>query len=48
MKISTLSLGASALLLVLASLMAATLLWTSNQRQQLEFQTSELNRLQQH
>ncbi|MCL2917251.1 methyl-accepting chemotaxis protein [Shewanella litorisediminis] len=47
MKISTLSLGASALLLVLASLMAATLLWTSDQRQQLEFQTSELNRLQQ-
>ncbi|WP_338590631.1 methyl-accepting chemotaxis protein [Shewanella khirikhana] len=47
MKISTLSLGASALLLVLASLMTATLLWTSKQRAQLEDHSNRIATLQQ-
>ncbi|WP_372870020.1 methyl-accepting chemotaxis protein [Shewanella sp.] len=47
MKISTLSLGASALLLVLASLMAATLLWTSERRAQLEDHSYRIAALQQ-
>lgn len=47
MKISTLSLSASALLLLLAGLLAAVVLWSSDQRQQIEQQTQVLQGLQQ-
>lgn len=47
MKISTLSRTASALLLLLAGLLAAVVLWSSDQRQQIEQQTQVLQGLQQ-
>ena len=47
MKISTLSLSASALLLLLAGLLAAVVLWSSDQRQQIEQQTQALQGIQQ-
>lgn len=47
MKISTLSLSASALLLLLAGLLAAVVLWSSDQRQQIEQQTQVLQGIQQ-
>ncbi|WP_297895989.1 methyl-accepting chemotaxis protein [Shewanella sp.] len=47
MKISTLSLSASALLLLLAGLLAAVVLWSSDQRQQIEQQTQALQSIQQ-
>ncbi|MCU8055693.1 methyl-accepting chemotaxis protein [Shewanella sp. SM34] len=47
MKISTLSLSASALLLLLAGLLAAVVLWSSDQRQQIEQQTLTLQAIQQ-
>lgn len=47
MKISTLSLSASALLLLLAGLLAAVVLWSSTQRQQIEQQTHSLQNIQQ-
>ncbi|TVO85584.1 methyl-accepting chemotaxis protein [Shewanella algae] len=47
MKISTLSLGASALLLVLAALLASLVLWSSEQRQEAELQSQTLQGLQQ-
>ncbi|MGI2022635.1 methyl-accepting chemotaxis protein [Shewanella glacialipiscicola] len=46
MKISTLSLSASALLLLLAGLLAAVVLWSSNQRQNIEQQTLTLQSIQ--
>ncbi|MCH1929907.1 methyl-accepting chemotaxis protein [Shewanella sp. A25] len=48
MKISTLSLSASALLLLLAGALAAVVLWSSEQRQEIEQQTHELQSIQQH
>ncbi|PSS67841.1 methyl-accepting chemotaxis protein [Shewanella algae] len=47
MKISTLSLGASALLLLLAALLASLVLWSSEQRQEAELQSQTLQGLQQ-
>ena len=47
MKISTLSLGASALLLLLAALLASLVLWSSEQRQEAELQSQMLQGLQQ-
>ena len=47
MKISTLSRTASALLLLLAGLLAAVVVWSSDQRQQIEQQTQVLQGLQQ-
>lgn len=47
MKISTLSLTASALLLLLAGLLAWVVLWSSDQRQQIEQQASQLQSIQQ-
>lgn len=47
MKISTLSRTASALLLLLAGLLAAVVLWSSDQRQQIEQQTQVLQGLKQ-
>ncbi|MBI1674110.1 methyl-accepting chemotaxis protein [Shewanella sp. DW31] len=47
MKISTLSLSASALLLLLAGLLAAVVLWSSDQRQQIEQKTLTLQAIQQ-
>ncbi|WP_220752503.1 methyl-accepting chemotaxis protein [Shewanella sp. KT0246] len=47
MKISTLSLTASAILLLLAALLATTVLWSTDKRQQLELQASELQQIQQ-
>ncbi|WP_412500168.1 methyl-accepting chemotaxis protein [Shewanella chilikensis] len=47
MKISTLSLGASALLLLLAALLASLVLWSSEQRQEVELQSQTLQGLQQ-
>lgn len=47
MKISTLSLGASALLLLLAALLASLVLWSSEQRQEAELQSHTLQGLQQ-
>ncbi|WP_394147972.1 methyl-accepting chemotaxis protein [Shewanella atlantica] len=47
MKISTLSLSASALLLLLAALLATLVVWSSDQRQQIETRSSELQQLQQ-
>lgn len=46
MKISTLSLSASALLLLLASLLATTVLWSTDKRQQVEQQAKELQKIQ--
>ena len=46
MKISTLSLSASALLLLLAGLLAAVVLWSSDQRQNIEQQTLTLQSIQ--
>ncbi|TVK93070.1 chemotaxis protein [Shewanella algae] len=46
-KISTLSLGASALLLLLAALLASLVLWSSEQRQEAELQSQTLQGLQQ-
>ncbi|KZK71179.1 chemotaxis protein [Shewanella baltica] len=46
MKISTLSLSASALLLLLAGLLAAVVLWSSDQRQHIEQQTLTLQSIQ--
>lgn len=46
MKISTLSLTASALLLLLASTLAATLIWSNTQRQEDEQLTQELTQIQ--
>ncbi|WP_345874739.1 methyl-accepting chemotaxis protein [Shewanella algae] len=47
MKISTLSLGASALLLLSAALLASLVLWSSEQRQEAELQSQTLQGLQQ-
>jgi len=47
MKISTLSLSASALLLLLAALLASVVVWSNIQRQQIEAQTSTLHGLEQ-
>ncbi|TVK97594.1 chemotaxis protein [Shewanella algae] len=47
MKISTLSLGASALLLLLAALLASLVLWSSEQRQEAELHSQTLQGLQQ-
>eukprot|EP00487_Bulimina_marginata_P001060 TRINITY_DN12220_c0_g1_i1.p2 TRINITY_DN12220_c0_g1~~TRINITY_DN12220_c0_g1_i1.p2 ORF type:complete len:119 (-),score=5.93 TRINITY_DN12220_c0_g1_i1:63-419(-) len=47
MKISTLSLSASALLLLLAALLASVVVWSNIQRQQIETQTSTLHGLEQ-
>ncbi|MCE9686136.1 methyl-accepting chemotaxis protein [Shewanella sp. AS16] len=47
MKISTLSLSASALLLLLAGSLAAVVLWSSDQRQQIEAQSHMLQGVQQ-
>ncbi|EGM68032.1 methyl-accepting chemotaxis protein [Shewanella sp. HN-41] len=47
MKISTLSLSASALLLLLAGLLAAVVLWSSDQRQHIEQQAQTLQSIQQ-
>ncbi|MGL4711117.1 MAG: methyl-accepting chemotaxis protein [Shewanella sp.] len=47
MKISTLSLSASALLLLLAGLLATVVLWSNDQRQQIEQQTLSLQTIQQ-
>ncbi|MCE9784403.1 methyl-accepting chemotaxis protein [Shewanella algae] len=47
MNISTLSLGASALLLLLAALLASLVLWSSEQRQEAELQSQTLQGLQQ-
>ncbi|PSS72345.1 methyl-accepting chemotaxis protein [Shewanella algae] len=47
MKISTLSLGASALLLLLAALLASLVLWSNEQRQEAELQSQTLQGLQQ-
>ncbi|MCL1067376.1 methyl-accepting chemotaxis protein [Shewanella olleyana] len=47
MKISTLSLTASAILLLLAALLAVTVLWSTDKRQQLELQANELQQIQQ-
>ncbi|WP_076413305.1 methyl-accepting chemotaxis protein [Shewanella sp. UCD-KL12] len=47
MKISTLSLSASATLLLLAGILAAVVIWSNNQRQEIESQTAELQTLQQ-
>ncbi|WP_345889048.1 methyl-accepting chemotaxis protein [Shewanella algae] len=47
MKISTLSLGASALLLLLAALLASLVIWSSEQRQEAELQSQTLQGLQQ-
>ncbi|WP_153913015.1 methyl-accepting chemotaxis protein [Shewanella sp. TC10] len=47
MKISTLSLTASAILLLLAALLAVTVLWSTDKRQQLELQATELQQIQQ-
>lgn len=46
MKISTLSLGASALLLILAALLAATVLWSNQQRQVSEQLNQNLQQIQ--
>lgn len=46
MKISTLSLTASALLLLLATTLAATLIWSNSQRQEDERLTQELEHIQ--
>ncbi|MDO6639601.1 methyl-accepting chemotaxis protein [Shewanella sp. 5_MG-2023] len=46
MKISTLSLSASAVLLLLAALLATTVLWSTDKRQQLEQQANELQKIQ--
>jgi outer membrane biogenesis lipoprotein LolB len=46
MKISTLSLSASALLLLLASTLAATLIWSNSQRQEDEQLTQALAHIQ--
>ncbi len=46
MKISTLSLGASALLLILAASLAATVLWSNQQRQVSEQLNQNLQRIQ--
>ncbi|MCL1047070.1 methyl-accepting chemotaxis protein [Shewanella electrodiphila] len=46
MKISTLSLTASAILLLLAGLLAATVLWSTDKRQQVELQANTLQQIQ--
>ncbi|MGX9460265.1 methyl-accepting chemotaxis protein [Shewanella sp. A14] len=46
MKISTLSLGASALLLIIAALLAATVLWSNQQRQVSEQLNQNLQQIQ--
>ena len=46
MKISTLSLSASALLLLLAALLAATVLWSNQQRQTSEKLNLDLQHIQ--
>ena len=48
MKISTLSLTASAVLLLLAGLLALVVLWSNDQRQVIESQATELQSIQQH
>lgn len=47
MKISTLSLSASATLLLLAALLATVVVWSNAQRQTIETQSNELQQLQQ-
>ena len=47
MKISTLSLSASAILLLLAALLATVVVWSNEQRQIIETQSNELQQLQQ-
>lgn len=47
MKISTLSLSASALLLLLAALLATVVLWSNEQRQHIEQQANQLQNVQQ-
>ncbi|GIU40262.1 methyl-accepting chemotaxis protein [Shewanella sairae] len=46
MKISTLSLSASAILLLIAALLAGVVFWSSDERQFIEQQTSELQQIQ--
>lgn len=47
MKISTLSLSASATLLLLAALLATVVIWSNEQRQTIEAQSNDLQQLQQ-
>ncbi|WP_394202661.1 methyl-accepting chemotaxis protein [Shewanella waksmanii] len=47
MRISTLSLTASASLLLLAATLAAVVIWSSQQRQQIELETEQLSQIQQ-
>ena len=46
MKISSISLTASAILLLLAALLAATVLWSTDKRQRVELQAAELQQIQ--